>query len=256
MVGEKHGIKENFEYYLKLIKRFNRKEKITVFFETSYSAGVYINEYINGNEIFPLKEFVNDYKGTMLGSYELERFIISLKKYNNKCKNKIQFVGIDLEFQNKTIQKMLEYSRINNLKDVHETIVENDNNTKAIKKLNDKEYEVKREEYLVYNFNNLYASAKNKKGLCFMGAWHIRDYSEDLNFIKEIRKYISNILSVEILYKNSMRTIKDSTGFNVISIDDDFERNKYIIYGNIGINKTNPFEGILILENCEELEII
>lgn len=109
LIGEKHGIKENFFNYLELIKKFNSNEKITVFFETSYSAGLYINEYINGNEIFPLKEFIKDYKGTMFGSYELEKFIISLKKYNRRTKNKIEFIGIDLEYQKLITQKMIEY---------------------------------------------------------------------------------------------------------------------------------------------------
>ena len=63
-----------------------------IFFETSFTAGLYINEYIKGNEIFHLKEFIDDYKGTMLGNYEFKEFIKKLKIYNRRAKNKLDFI--------------------------------------------------------------------------------------------------------------------------------------------------------------------
>ena len=63
--GEKHGIKENFETYLKIIKKYNAREKSNIYFEIGISAGIYINEFINGNEIFSLDDFIADFKGTM-----------------------------------------------------------------------------------------------------------------------------------------------------------------------------------------------
>lgn len=93
------------------------------------------------------------------------------------------------------------------------------------------------------------------KAICFMGAWHTRDNSKDWNFVKEIRKKLNNILSIEIMYKRSMRTIKNENKFQTISIDDSVDTKKYRMYGKLGINKTNSLEGVLILENCEELKM-
>lgn len=241
--------------YLQLIKRFNAKEKIEIYFETSYSAGIYINEYINGHEIFPIKEFINDYKGTMLGSVEFENFIISLKKYNQRAKNKIIFYGIDLEFQKKITTKISEYMLKKNSKEIYNYINKNKEKINSINSLDDAHFEMKRESYLVNNFNYIYKKSKISS-ICFMGAWHVRDNSDDRNFIKEIRKNNSNILALEIMYKNSTRTIKEDNQFKTVKLNDNFDKNNYTMYGKIGILKSNKNQGIIHLEKCEKLKML
>ena len=88
LIGEKHGINENFDTYLKIIKKFNSREKINIYFETSVSAGMYIDQYINNVAIFPIQAFIESYGGTMFGTMAFQQFIISLRKYNQRAKRK------------------------------------------------------------------------------------------------------------------------------------------------------------------------
>ncbi|MBR2289914.1 MAG: hypothetical protein IJ867_04785 [Clostridia bacterium] len=240
--------------YLKLIRKFNSSEKITVYFETSYSAGIYINEYLRGNEIFPLKEFVEDYRGTMFGTTELMNFIITLRKYYQRAKNKFAFIGIDLEFQKNITEKMLKYTSLNKNSDIYRRILRNRQNTEHLAHLDDAHFEVEREEILTQNFLELYHDTIN--ALCFMGAWHTRIRSNDKNFSKEIKKHHFNVLSIELMYQNSRRTIKEDGVFKSIQIDDKYDKEKYSMYGRFGIMKEDTSQGVLVLDNCNSLDMM
>lgn len=225
-----------------------------MFFETSYSAGIYINEFIHGNEVYPLREFITSYQGTMFGSFEFENFLIKLQKYNKKAKHKIIFVGIDLEYQRKITPKMLEYCRQNKMKSEYEIILKNQKETVFLQNLTDSDYEKKREKLLIKHF--LVHYPKQREVLCFMGAWHVRDNLQDMNFVKEIRKENLKLLSLEIFYQHSKRTIQDGDRFKIEKVNDKFEENDYKMFHCIGICKTNDKVGRIILRNCHELKMI
>lgn len=247
LFGEKHGIKENFKTYLRLIKKFNSCEKINVYFETSVSAGVYIDEYINGNELFPLEEFLEDYKRTMFGTKDFQTFILSLREYNKRAKRKIKFNGIDLEFQKHITQRIKKCtSKLN----AH--IKANEESTIKIKSLNDKDFEIEREKALVKNFFQVY----EPNAICFMGAWHTRNNSNDENFVKSVQEKNINFLSIEILYQDSIRTVQTSEGFETININDTFDKEEYKKYGAFCIAKNESKKGIFVLKNCKGTKMI
>lgn len=252
LVGEKHGVRENFDEYLKLIKKFNSYDNINVYFEISISAGIYIDEYINGREIFSINEFIEDFKGTMLGTSDFKDFVVSLKKYNKRAKRKINFYGIDLEFQKRIAEKMKEYL----LKDTDETlynrIISNQENTVKIDNLDDRDFEIKREETLFQNLLEIY----QPNSICYMGAWHTRNSNYDENFAKKVQSKNIRALSVELLYQNSKRTIKTDKGFEVVKVNDVFDRTMYKKYGKIYIMKNDWCQGIIALKNCKSTKMI
>lgn len=225
-----------------------------MFFETSYSAGIYINEYIHGNEIYPLREFITSYQGTMFGSLDFEDFLTNLQKYNKRAKHKINFVGIDLEYQKEITLKMLEYCRQNKMKSEFETILNNQKETISLQNLTDSDYEKKREKLLIKHF--LVRYQKQIEVLCFMGAWHVRDNSKEVNFVKEIRKEKLKLLSLEVLYQDSKRTTKQNDKFKIVKVNDKINMDDYHIYYGIGISKANSKLGMILLKDCNALKMI
>lgn len=213
-----------------------------------------MNEFIQGNEIYPLREFIYAYRGTMLGSSEFETFLIKLQKYNRRAKYKFQFIGIDLEYQGEITQKMLRYTKQNKMKVEYEQIIKNQKETVSIQNLEDNVYEIQREKLLIKHF--LVHYPKQREVLCFMGAWHVRDHSKDVNFVKVIRKEQLKLLSLEIFYQHSKRTIQEDGRFKIEKVNDKFEENEYKMFHGIGICKTNDKVGRIILRNCHELKMI
>ena len=237
---------------MKLIKKFNSCEKINVYFETSISAGIYINEYINGKEIFPIKDFLEDYKGTMFGTREFQNFIIYLKRYNQRAKRKINFYGVDLEFQKHITEKILEYVPREYKNTWRNRIVKNQTNTLKINSLDEKNFEIQRENILVNNFLEIY----EPNSICYMGAWHVRNDSYDDNFVKKIKSKNISLLSIEIIYQNSKMTIKANNEFKIVKVNDDFDKKQYQKYGDFYIMKNDSNQGIMPLENCVNTEMI
>lgn len=183
-------------------------------------------------------------------------FIIKLRKYNLRAKNKIMFYGIDLEYQKNITKKMLNFTSNNNLTSIFSKIKNNLELTNDIANLKENQYEVLRERLLINNFMEDYFLLDSKNLLCFMGAWHIVDNSKNNNFVKSIRKRLKSALSLEIKYISSKRTIIDNKHFKVIDVDDMLVYDKYNMFENIGILKTNSLQGIIILNNCHQLKMI
>lgn len=251
--GEKHGIQENFELYINEIKNFN-EDNLVCILEVGYSSGVYIDNYINGNEIFPLKDFVLEFKNTMMGSFEFGRFIKKLKEHNKTLKNKIHIIGIDVEYQKKIALKVLKYVNENGLKYEKNNIEKNIDNVKHLNNLSESNYEIEREKILYNNFVTYYK--KEKDYICFMGLYHTKYHSEDNNLVKMLEKDKINFISIDIIYKNTFRTIMENEGFKVIKINDAIMLEEYDFYPDKNIYLKNEYEGAVLIKNGKELKMI
>ena len=219
-----------------------------MYFEVSISAGAYINEYINGNTIFSIDDFIDNYRETMFGTKEFQNFIVGLKKYNKNTKRKIDFYGIDLEFQKDITKKVQEYLTLEHKTSIKNRIMDNQEKTTEINALDEKNFEIQREAVLLNNFVNVYKS----NSLCYLGAWHIRQNSNDENFVKNLVKQHprTQMLAVELLYKNSKRTVQDNKKYKIINVNDEFNEDDYHKYGDIFILKADNSQGVMVLENC------
>lgn len=251
--GEKHGVQENFELYINKIKSFN-EDNLVCILEVGYSSGIYIDNYINGIEIFPLKDFVLEFKNTMMGSYEYGVFIKKLKDYNKTLKNKIHVIGIDVEYQENIALKILNYVNENGLEYEKNNIEKNIDNVKYLNNLSESDYEIEREKMLYNNFVNYYKKEKNY--ICFMGLYHTKYNSEDNNLVMMLKKYKINFIGIEIIYKNTFRTIRENDEFKVIKIDDAIMLEEYDFYPDKNIYLKNEQEGAVFIKNGNALKMI
>lgn len=240
--------------YLDKIKALNTNNLVCML-EIGYSSGVYIDNYINGNEIFSLDDFVISFKNTMLGSWDFKEFIINLKEYNKTLKGKIHIIGIDVEHQKNIAVKMLEYAKTQKIKNIELNVEKNIQNVMYLDSLSDTEYEIQREKIL---FNNIFENYnKEKDYICFMGLYHTKYNSKDYNVVKMIDEKKISFLSVDVIYKNTIRTIKDNDKFKSIVVNDSFEKeeHKYIQDKEIYINVNKYNIGKTLIVNGKKLEM-
>ena len=231
----------------------NQDENFTVLFEIGYSSGIYIDEYINDNEIIPLDEFILNFKGRMVGCLKFKDFIIELKKYNQSIKNKIKFIGIDLEYQKNIAEIILEVLKEQNRKVEWGILKENLIHTNECEVLDDNFYEKARENYLYKNFLTHYDSEKNY--ICFMGAYHTKIEIKN-NLINQIIDKKISFLTLEMIYQNSQRTIKEQGEFKIIEINDELNEGEYLRQEDILIKKTDERIGKILIKNAKFLKML
>ncbi len=244
------------------IKRFKPNDNNTLYilFETGISAGLYINEYIHGNEVFDINDFVKSYKGTMLGSIEFADFVRKLKKYVSRVNYKVEFYGIDLEYQRFVTDKMLDY--IGDLP-ISKAIKKNLKNTELINNYDDEKYGKYREKFLFQNFKTIIdyigldKDFANSNIIGFVGAWHVREFEKSESLAQMIRRILKKkVLSIETLYKYSRRTVKEDGIFKVVKVNDELEESNYKKFGTYYISKENDSIGTYLLSNCHSLKML
>lgn len=219
---------------MKYVQKQNNNE-LNIGLELGYSAGIYINEYIHGNEIYDINEFIEEFKGTVFYTKYLKKYILKLKEHV-QLGNKINIIGIDIEHQKHIAEKVLKY--VNNEEDLL-NIQSNIKYAEKIRNFDDISYEIAREEYLYSNFNKYF---KDTECICFMGAYHTslvkKDEYNTNPLCTRLKSELNNILSIEIKYINTNRKIKNGNDFEIIKVNDAVEKN-VIEFNEIYIDEKN-----------------
>jgi len=102
LTGEYHGYKENYELRKLFMKYYHQKGEIKNYLgEMGFSAGYFLNKYINSGNTKYLKLAAYSAKGSHDFSKEDMRFWQDLYAYNRNFSrnNRVQVIGIDLEHQ-------------------------------------------------------------------------------------------------------------------------------------------------------------
>lgn len=209
---------------MKYIQKQNNNKELNIGLELGYSAGIFINEFIHGNEIYNIDEFIEDFKGTVLYTQFLKEYILKLKEYIQKG-NKVIVIGIDIEHQKHIAEKVLKY--LKKEQDI-QNINRNIEYSEKIKDFDDISYEIAREEYLYINFNKYF---NNKECICFMGAYHTslekKDGYNTKPLCTRLNTELDNMLSIEIKYINTKRKIKNGNEFEIIKVNDEIDENVF-----------------------------
>jgi len=207
---------------MKYVQDFNKEVQLNIGLELGYSAGIYINEYIHGNEIYNIDEFIEDFKNILIYTKYLKEYILNLKECVESG-NKVKVIGIDIEHQRHIAEKILKYT--DNKEDIY-NIQRNIEYAETIKDYDDISYEIAREEYLYNNFNKYF---KNTECICFMGAYHTslekKDGYNTNPLCTRLKNELDNMLSIEVKYINTNRKIKNGNYFEIIKVNDIIDEN-------------------------------
>lgn len=102
LTGENHSTAKNNTAQLAIIKSLNQGKGITkIILETGYSQGAMLNKYLDNGDTGILDKMFTQLIGTALGNEEQYQFFKDVYDYNLTLPNnkKLQFIGLDVEFQ-------------------------------------------------------------------------------------------------------------------------------------------------------------
>lgn len=101
-IGEVHGVSENYQFTLKLLKELNNKYGLKNFIaEVGYSSAWMLNSYIESGDEQLLETVLEGSTGTFFGTQDSEWFLRSLRVYNLSVPDtqRIKYDGLDLDHQ-------------------------------------------------------------------------------------------------------------------------------------------------------------
>lgn len=232
LTGESHGINLDDELRIKLLRYLKENINIKYYLmETSYSNAYFMNKYLKTGDEEILKEIYKNSYGTYSYNKDEYNFIKYIYEYNKTLdeKDKIEIIGIDIEFQMKNTYKYIKevFNEEKISQDIKEYIeklnvnssyyLANDSIDERYKKLKENCEDFLNE---INNNQDFYKSILN----------------EEFTGVKNVLESTITLADVSLDTENSTQLRENRIYNNFIALDEQLEKGKYFgQWGNLHI---------------------